>query len=483
MRYITISDAKPGMILAYDLFDSFGRILIGSNAILTEKYINKLQTMGFTGVYIRDEISEGIEIDAIISPELRAQGCKNVREQNVDGCKETSSEIVNQVLSKGTLALDLSDLKSFDDYTYAHSVNVAVLASVIGFGLGLHEDELENVVLAGLLHDLGKMAIPSEIINKPSRLTADEYQIMQSHTTLAYDMLKTRIDLSAQVKQAVLYHHENEDGSGYPYGVDSSELSLYAQILHVADVYDGLVSNRPYKKPYSPYEACEYLMGGCGTMFNQKIVEAFLKYVPLYPKGTMVQMSDGRTAIIFDNSGHHNLRPILRLMDGTNLDLEEEENLNITIRSIDENSVEVLEDYENERSKMIVNGKRFKILLVDYDENHLCRLRQTLNAQYDVVALKSYGQTMIYLEHNEFPDLIIMEVDMPGKDGVLLSEKIRQKTRFTVPIIFVTTKSDRETVLSCRKMGAASYILKPYQPTFLRSEVKRVLTGICDTQD
>lgn len=482
MRYVTMGDAKPGMVLAYDLFDSFGRILIGSDAILTETYISKLMKMGFSGIYIRDEISSGIEIDSIISPELRAKGCKNVREQNIDGCKETSSEIVNEVLSKGTLALDLSDLKSFDDYTYAHSVNVAVLASVIGFGLGLQHEDLENLVLAGLLHDLGKMAIPSEIINKPGRLTADEYQIMQSHTTLAYDMLKPRIELSAQVKQAVLYHHENEDGSGYPHGVDSTELSLYAQILHVADVYDGLVSNRPYKKPYSPYEASEYLMGGCGTMFNKKIVEAFLKYVPLYPKGTTVQMSDGRLAIICDNTNHHNLRPILRLMDGTNLDLEDEENLNITIRSVDENSVEVIEAYENERAKMIVNGKRFKIILVDYDESHLARLRQTLCAQYDVVTLKSYGQTMIYLEHNEFPDLIIMEVDMPGKDGVQLSDKIRQKTKYTVPIIFVTSKSDRDTVLACRKMGAASYILKPYQPTFLRSEVKRVLTGICDTE-
>lgn len=482
MRYVHIKDAKPGMVLAYDLFDSFGRVLIGTNNALTEKYIEKLVKLGFSGIYIKDEISEGIEIDTIISPELRAKGCKNVREQNITGCKKTSSEIVNEVLSKGTLALDLSDLKSFDDYTYAHSVNVAVLASVIGLGLGLSDTEVENLVLAGLLHDFGKMAIPSEIINKPGRLTADEYQIMQSHTQLAYDMLKPRKDISALVKQAVLYHHENEDGSGYPDGVDSSGLSLFAQILHVADVYDGLVSNRPYKKPYSPYEATEYLMGGCGTMFNQKIVQAFLKYVPLYPKGTTVQMSDGRQAVIYDNTGHHNLRPVLRLMDGTNLDLEAEENLNITIRSIDEHSVEVMEVYEKERSQMIVNGKRFRIVLFDYDEKHLFRLSQSLSAQYDVVTLKSYGQTMIYLDRNDNPDLIIMEVDIPGKDGVMLAEKIREKTKYAVPVIFVTGKSDRETVLSCRKMGAASYILKPFQPTFLRSEVKRVLTGICDVE-
>ena len=117
---------------------------------------------------------------------------------------------------------------------------------------------------------------------------------MKSHATVSYELLKERWDVSAQVKSAVLFHHENVDGSGYPQGLEGHEQTLFTKILHVADVYDALVSKRPYKNPYSPYEASEYLMGGCGIMFDQTVVDILLRYVPLYPKGTAVILSDGQ---------------------------------------------------------------------------------------------------------------------------------------------------------------------------------------------
>ena len=482
MRYIPIIDAEPGMRLAYDLFDSFGRVLISSKTKLTDSYIEKLTKMGFVGLYIDDDLSKGIELEMLISPELRAEGLASVRERNIDRCKDISKEIVSEILSKGDLSLDLSDLRTYDDYTYAHSVNVAVLSSIIGFGLGMNEQDLNSLVLAGLLHDFGKMAIPSEILNKPGRLTPDEFQVMQSHATLSYDMIKERTDISAQVKKAVLFHHENVDGSGYPQGVYGDEISLHAKIIHVADVYDALISNRPYKKPYSPYEATEYLMGGGGTMFDKNIVEIFLKYVPLYPKGTQVLMSDGRKAIIYDNADHHNLRPILRLMDGTNIDLEDEKYLNITIQALRDDVEQVTEVSERERKKMILSNQRFHIVVFDHFKETREELHKTLSAQYDVVALKSITQTLIYLDRNQKPDLIIMDVNIPEKDGVNFAKKVIERTKHEVPIIVVTSLSDKDTVISCRMLGVASYILKPFQHVFLRSEIKRVLTGECDAE-
>ena len=293
MRYVSLVDEEPGMNLAYDLYDSYGRTLISTDARLTGGYLTKLDKLGFDGVYIQDALSEGIELEPVITPELRAEGLASVRTQDVDKCQNVAKEMVEQILSKGTFSLDLNDLRTFDEYTYAHSVNVAVYACVIGYGLKLEEDDLVNLAMASLLHDFGKMSISPDILNKPGRLSPEEYSIMKSHAERSYEMIKNRVEISAQVKQAVLYHHENEDGSGYPHGVEGSELSLYTKILHVADVYDALTSKRPYKPPYSPYEASEYLMGACDIMFDKEVVEAFLRYVPLFPKGTQVKLSDG----------------------------------------------------------------------------------------------------------------------------------------------------------------------------------------------
>lgn len=352
MRYVLLKDAEPGMLLAQDILDAQGRILIGYKCELTALYIEKLREYGFDGVYISDELSEDIELKEIITPQLRSEGLACVRERNIDGCQQVAKKIVEEILSSGDLRLELSDLRSYDDYTYAHSVNVAVICCVIGIGLKLNEKDLTNLVMAALLHDFGKLSIPTEILNKPGRLTPEEYQIMKSHARLSYELISDRWDISAHTKVAVLFHHENEDGSGYPQGLGGSEQTLFTKILHVADVYDALVSKRPYKNPYSPFDACEYMMGGCGVLFDQTVVEKLLEYVPLFPKGTMVTLSDGREGIVYENFSYHNLRPIIRLLDGTMVDLLESDNLNLTILAKQEEE-HSLEKEERARREML----------------------------------------------------------------------------------------------------------------------------------
>lgn len=480
MRYVSMKKAEPGMQLAYNLFDSFGRVLLSKNASLTESYIEKLIDMGFPGVYINDELSEGIELDTIITPELRSDGLACVRRCDVDGCKVIAKNVVEQIAEKGVLMLDLSDLRTFDDYTYAHSVNVAVLSCVIGFGIGLGEQDLTNLVLAGLLHDVGKLSIPSEILNKPGRLTADEYQIMKSHALLSYEMIKERLDISAQVKQAVLYHHENVDGSGYPNGVRACDMNLFAKILHVADVYDALVSKRPYKKPYSAYEATEYLMGGCGIMFDRKVVTAFLNHVPLYPKGTLVRISDGREAIIYDNTGAHNLRPVLRLITGDFVDMQAPENLRLTVAAIYDDAVEVTEAYEREREMMLNPEKRYKVLVVDDKQGSREQIKNALEDEYDIELIRSGAQAVKYIQKKQKPDVILMEIDMIEQGGIETAKKINKLTYQNVPILFISSAADAETVLRCKEVSAAGYILKPFNVVYLKSEIKRAITGRSD---
>lgn len=353
MRYVSLRDAVPGMVLGQELYDSYGRVLIGYNNILTDVYIEKLREYGFDGIYIEDKLSEGIVIEPMISPKLRVKGQECIRNCDIDGCLMVAKDIVKEIVDHGKISLDLADLRTYDDYTYAHSVNVAVISGIIGLGMHMGETDLEILVTAALLHDLGKLFVPPEILNKPARLTPEEYEIMKKHSTKSYDLIRERWDISAKVKTAVLFHHRNVDGTGYPEWIEGEAQTIYVKILHVADVYDALVSKRPYKNPYSPYEATEYLMGECNSLFDKEVVETLLQYVPLYPKGTEVKLSNGEHGIIFENGGEYNLRPIIRLLDGEMLDLTETKNLNLTLAPVQENYVHFSESYERQRQKML----------------------------------------------------------------------------------------------------------------------------------
>ena len=244
-------------------------------------------------------------------------------------------------------------------------------------------------------------------MNKPGRLTPEEYQIMKKHAEYSYKLLSNRWDISAHVKQTVLLHHENYDGSGYPQGLLGKEQSIFVRILHVADVYDALTSKRPYKKPYSPYEAIEYLMGACGIMFDKQVVEVFLEYVPLFPKGTRVNLSDGRTGIIFENAGKHNLRPVIMLDDGEKIDLMDKEYLNITILPPDYLDVVSPDEEEEGRNNMVEGAPRPHIMVVDDMRTNLEVMRGILDNIYNLTLCKSGYQAIQYMKKNPFPDLNI----------------------------------------------------------------------------
>ncbi len=481
MRYMNISQVEPGMKLGAELYDTYGRVLLGGKAELTKEYIEKLKFLGFDGLYISDELSKDIEVSPIISPTLRGQGIDCVRRQDIDGCKVIAKEMIAEILAKGTISIDMADLRESDDYTYGHSVNVALYSSIIGLSLKYDEKSLEELALAGLLHDLGKMQIPGEILNKEGRLTQEEYQIMKSHAQISYDMIKERWDIAPSVKVAVLFHHENVDGSGYPKGITSDEMTDYTKIIHAADVFDALLSKRPYKNPYSAYEVSEYMMGACGIMFDTDIVLALLKHVPLYPKGTEMIMSDGRHCLIVENSGFHNLRPIIRLMDGETIDLTNKDYLNITLVAA-ANADTFSRESEEERNMMIQEFKRYKVMIVDDMMTNLQMARGILEYFYDLTLLKNGSQAIKYLGKNEDVDAIVMDVDMPGMDGIETVRRIRENLHMEIPVLFVTTLNDKETVKKCKEVGASGYIVRPFQPTYIKSELRRIITGRGDAE-
>lgn len=162
--------------------------------------------------------------------------------------------------------------------------------------------------------DIGKVFVSQEILNKPDKLTEEEYEHMKSHSLMGYEYLKKRLDIPVVSYIGALQHHERYDGTGYPHGVEGTKISLFGKIIAVADVYDALVSDRPYRKPLLPSEAMEYIMGGSGTMFDTQIVNVFIQRVSPYPVGTSVLLSDGYVGIVVENYSDCCLRPKIKVI-------------------------------------------------------------------------------------------------------------------------------------------------------------------------
>lgn len=184
---------------------------------------------------------------------------------------------------------------------FFHSVNVAILSLLMGMELGLGTDDLQNLGLAAILHDIGKMFVNSEILHKPTSLAPDEYKEVKQHVKLGYNFLKATFEIPAQVYVAVLQHHERYDGKGYPNELGGDNIHLFGRIIAVTDVYDALTANRPYRKPIPASKALDYIVSGNGTLFDRRLTNIFVRKVAHYPVGTYVRLNSGHSGIVFKN--------------------------------------------------------------------------------------------------------------------------------------------------------------------------------------
>lgn len=323
MRFVNAEDLRENDKLATALYDENYVLLINSGRLLTTNNIKKIQEKGISGVYIDDTISQGIEIENVISVRLKEKTIQDLKKFNIDLALENAKNIVS-ALEETTSFCDYINAKTFDNYTYEHSLSVAVFSTLVGIACQYREKELINLALAALLHDLGKRCISSDILNKPDKLTSEEFMEIKKHPFFGYNMLKDDILISATVKTSIYQHHENEDGSGYPRGLKGNDIYKFAKIIHITDVYDAITSKRPYKEPNTPMEAIAFIIKNTGKMFDKEFVELFLGVVPAYPKGLMVKLSNGEKGIVVENYKGYVLRPKIRLMDGEEISLKDD---------------------------------------------------------------------------------------------------------------------------------------------------------------
>lgn len=228
---------------------------------------------------------------------------------NTEHAKKVVETLVSSCLQNPDAFVNMTRLKDFDDYTFTHSVNVSVLAVAIGKRLGLSTPELENLGLAGLLHDVGKMKVPDEILNKPGKLTDDEFVIMKQHPVYSYEVMKNDRKISPEVIKAALQHHEKSDGSGYPDGLKEQDISKYAKIIAICDVYDAITSNRCYHKGMIAADALKMLFAWSGKHFNEVLVKFFIHLIGVYPAGAVVVLDTGELAVVLKTNKDDGMRP------------------------------------------------------------------------------------------------------------------------------------------------------------------------------
>lgn len=225
-------------------------------------------------------------------------------------------EISNSVLRNPGALISLARLKTADDYTYMHSVAVCALMIALAHRLGLDESQTRDAGMAGLLHDLGKAMIPTSILNKPGKLTDDEFSLVKTHPEEGYKLLLNGKGINKVIMDVCLHHHEKIDGSGYPKGLNSQTISLYAKMGAVCDVYDAITSNRPYKAGWDPAESIKRMAEWKGH-FDPVVFQAFVKSLGIYPVGSLVRLESGKLGVIIEQSEQSLLTPRIRIFFST----------------------------------------------------------------------------------------------------------------------------------------------------------------------
>ncbi len=343
---IPVSDLKPNTFITNDVYNENFQLIITSGTLLTAKILNRLKLFNVEYVYIDKpdanapqtnsftQTKEFIEFkeDFMQVSDGLEKSLKNLVENNLteDDFQDTLNSCVDLCGSSFTsygLFDMLHHMRDFSDTIFVHSINVGIIASIIGKWAGKSEADEKLLMACGLFHDIGKLLIPKEILDKPGKLTEEEFEIVKTHTSKAYEMVKDS-PLDERIKKCILMHHEKINGSGYPQGLKGDEIDDFAKIIAIADVYDALTSTRAYRGPICPFDVLELFEQDGFHYYDTRYLLTFLQNIINSYLHTQVVLSNGAQGEIIMVNTHNYSKPIVHSDEGF-IDLSKEKDIKI----------------------------------------------------------------------------------------------------------------------------------------------------------
>ena len=346
MRLVSIDKLAPGAMLGVDVHvtgGDDGPPLLRRGVALHGKYIDALRSKGVLAVWVDDDLSEGMIPARILSTDTERTAVhavgnalgeasealssgRGLSAEAVGDLETVAALIAQEVHTSPNVGLHLTDMLGADKYLLQHVVDVTALGTVLAGRLFRRngwvdhlghrrvddiDPRLAKIALGLLLHDIGKLAIPAEILNKPGKLDQHEWSEIRRHPQTGADMLGDNI--SFVIRAVVKQHHERWDGLGYPDGKAGDEIHQFARIAAVADVYDAVTADRPYRRAMAPHQGVKLIQDGTGTHFDPEVVEIFNKIVLPFPPGVEVELADGRQALVVEADYHAPYEPTVRV--------------------------------------------------------------------------------------------------------------------------------------------------------------------------
>lgn len=323
MRRILLDHLKPGMIIARTVVGVDGLALLTKNTRLTEMYIARLKKLGLGSIYIKDAMGD-VEVPEIISEQVRLSLTNTLNNSikelssgktiDMRPLKKSVNLLLDNLISKHDALIQLEEIRTYDDYVFLHSINVAVFAMMTGQTLGYTENQLSELGLGALLHDIGMISVDPAVLYKVGPLTPHENDQIRAHAQIGFNMLRTYREVSTKSMHIAYQHHERMDGQGYPRGLQGSQILNYARIVAIVDTFDALISDRPHRTGCTTTDALTVIRKLAGTCFDPEVIEAFAANVALYPMNSLVRLNTGHIAVVAALNRHRLNSPVIRVI-------------------------------------------------------------------------------------------------------------------------------------------------------------------------
>ena len=316
MQKLSLNEVRAGMKLVKDVVLDDGRILLLKGFTIKPRYLNKLKVYTVPFIYVEDDIVELEEISEERVYEDAFSNIKDIMESirydekvDIEELKETVDDMVQHILNDDMVFMTLTGIRDIDNYTFLHSVDVCIYSVITAKALNINNNDIYELALAAILHDVGKCKIPLSILNKPGKLTTEEFEVMKHHSIKGFEIVGQMPGISERIARVICQHHEKWDGSGYPLGLKNYDIELWARIISISDVYDALTANRVYRKRFMPHEAAEYLMANNESQFDPRILQSFINNIAIYPQDIIVLLNTGEVARVLPAKGMASMRP------------------------------------------------------------------------------------------------------------------------------------------------------------------------------